>query len=47
MTTALELQPYENVMTAIGTASAVRNIDVVSKASGKVTETYLAVNRSV
>ena len=47
VTTALELQPYENVMTAIGTASAVRSIDVVSKASGTVTETNLAANRSV
>lgn len=47
VTTALELQPYENVMTAIGTASAVRSIDVVSKASGTVIETNLAANRSV
>lgn len=47
VTTALVLQPYETVLNAIGTASAVRSIDVVSTASGTVIDTNLSANREV
>lgn len=47
VTTALELLPYESVLNAIGTASALRSVNVVSDASGHVTEANLAANRKV
>jgi RND family efflux transporter MFP subunit len=47
VTTALTLQPYETTLNAIGTASAIRSIDVTSTASGTVTEAHLETNRNV
>lgn len=47
VTTALELQPYESILSAIGTASAVRSVDVVSDTTGTVTEAHLSANREV
>lgn len=47
VTTALTLQPYESTLNAIGTAKAIRSIDVASNASGTVTEADLAANREV
>ncbi|WP_163847410.1 efflux RND transporter periplasmic adaptor subunit [Pseudooceanicola aestuarii] len=47
VTTALERQPYDSVLTAIGTASALRSVEVVSDAAGTVIETNLAPNREV
>lgn len=43
----LELLPYTNILNAIGTASALRSVDVVSTASGTVTEANLSANRLV
>jgi RND family efflux transporter MFP subunit len=47
VTTPLTLQPYESTLNAIGTAAAIRSIDVASNASGTVTEANLAANRQV
>lgn len=41
VTTALELRPYDSVLSAIGTASALRSVNVVSESSGTVIETNL------
>lgn len=43
----LELQPYESVLNAIGTASALRSVEVVSDAAGEVVEADLVANRDV
>ncbi len=43
----LELRPYVSVVNAIGTASALRSVDVVSNTSGTVTEANLSANRWV
>ncbi|TCS67521.1 RND family efflux transporter MFP subunit [Primorskyibacter sedentarius] len=47
VTTALENQPYESVLSAIGTGSALRSVDVVSEIAGTVVEVNLAANREV
>lgn len=47
VTTPLELQPYETILNAIGTASAQRSADVIASTSGTVIETNLAANREV
>ncbi|MHA6324005.1 efflux RND transporter periplasmic adaptor subunit [Roseivivax sp. CAU 1753] len=47
VTAPLDLQPYVRVTNAIGTASALRSVDVVSDAGGTVTEVNLAANRQV
>ncbi|MGO4907575.1 efflux RND transporter periplasmic adaptor subunit [Pseudorhodobacter sp. W20_MBD10_FR17] len=47
VTTALTLQPYESTLNAIGTATALRSIDVASNASGTVTEADFTANRTV
>ncbi|MBI6630786.1 efflux RND transporter periplasmic adaptor subunit [Pontibaca salina] len=45
--TPLEMQPYEDILRAIGSAKALRSADVVANASGEVTEINLAANRQV
>ncbi|TYB85770.1 efflux RND transporter periplasmic adaptor subunit [Oceaniovalibus sp. ACAM 378] len=45
--TPLELQPYEDILRAIGSAKALHSADVVANASGAVTEINLAANRQV
>lgn len=47
VTTSLELRPYETILNAIGTASALRSADVISNATGTVIETNLLANREV
>lgn len=47
VTKPLELQPYESVLNAIGTASALRSVEVVSDAAGEVVEADLVANRDV
>ncbi|MCR8723886.1 efflux RND transporter periplasmic adaptor subunit [Frigidibacter sp. ROC022] len=47
VTTPLELRPYDSVLSAIGTASALRSVEVVSESAGTVTEANLAANRAV
>jgi RND family efflux transporter MFP subunit len=47
VTSAIELQPYESIYSAIGTASALRSVNVVSDTAGTVIETNLAANREV
>lgn len=47
MTQALEVRPYESVIGAVGTASALRSADVVSDVAGTVVETNLIANREV
>ena len=47
VTTPLEFQPYESVLNAIGTASALRSVDVASNAAGTVIEANLSSNREV
>ncbi len=47
VTAPLELRPYVSVLNAIGTASALRSVDVVSNTAGTVTEANLTANRSV
>jgi RND family efflux transporter MFP subunit len=47
VTAPLTLQPYETTLNAIGTAAAIRSIDVVSTVSGTVTEANLVENRNV
>lgn len=47
VTVPLELQPYETVLNAIGTASALRSADVVSDAAGEVIEINLTPNAYV
>ncbi|MCJ7874367.1 efflux RND transporter periplasmic adaptor subunit [Phaeobacter sp. J2-8] len=45
--TELEFQPYESILSAIGTASALRSVDVLSETSGTVIAANLAANRLV
>lgn len=47
VTTPLELTPYESVLSAIGTASALRSVDVITESAGTVIEANLAANRAV
>ena len=47
VTTALEMQPYETVLNAIGTASALRSVNVVTESAGTVVEANLLANREV
>lgn len=47
VTAPLELRPYESVLNAIGTASALRSINVVSDTAGEVIEANLTANRDV
>ncbi|WP_113912928.1 efflux RND transporter periplasmic adaptor subunit [Roseovarius dicentrarchi] len=47
VTAPLEFRPYTSVLNAIGTASALRSVDVVSNTAGTVTEANLAANRAV
>ncbi len=47
VTAALEMQPYESVLNAIGTASSLRSVDVVSASAGTVIEVNLSANREV
>ena len=47
VTAPLELRPYESVLNAIGTASALRSIEVVSDTAGEVIEANLGANRDV
>ncbi|WP_108484783.1 efflux RND transporter periplasmic adaptor subunit [Oceaniglobus ichthyenteri] len=47
VTTPLEIQPYVNTLNAIGTASALRSVNVVANTAGTVTETNLTANRDV
>jgi RND family efflux transporter MFP subunit len=47
LTAALTLQAYESTLNAIGTATAIRSIDVASNASGTVIEADLTANRTV
>ncbi|UWQ94549.1 efflux RND transporter periplasmic adaptor subunit [Rhodobacteraceae bacterium M385] len=47
VTQALEVRPYESVISAVGTASALRSADVVSDVAGTVVETNLIANREV
>ncbi|MCZ4354021.1 efflux RND transporter periplasmic adaptor subunit [Roseovarius aestuarii] len=45
--TPLSLEPYADILRAVGRADAQRSADVVSKAAGEVVETNLAPNRQV
>ncbi len=45
--TPLEMQPYVDILRAIGSANALRSADVVANASGEVSEINLAANRQV
>lgn len=47
VTAAITLEPYETVLNAIGTASALRSIDVVTTTSGTVVAENLTANRDV
>ncbi|WP_386683454.1 efflux RND transporter periplasmic adaptor subunit [Loktanella sp. R86503] len=47
VTTPLELQPYEVVLNALGTATALRSADVVADAAGEVTQVNLSANKTV
>lgn len=47
VTTALELQPYESILNAIGTASALRSVDVISDTTGTVIEANLTANSEI
>lgn len=47
VTQALEVRPYESVISAVGTASALRSADVVSDVAGTVVETNLIANSEV
>lgn len=47
VTAPLEMKPYVSVLSAIGTAQALRSVTVVSTAAGEVTEANLAANRLV
>src|SRR5690606_24198979 len=40
----LELQPYENILRAVGSAEAFRSAVVLANATGEVIETNLAAN---
>ncbi|WP_226781658.1 efflux RND transporter periplasmic adaptor subunit [Oceaniglobus trochenteri] len=43
----LEMLPHESVLNSIGTARALRSVDVVTSAAGEVVEANLAANRTV
>lgn len=45
--TPLELQPYENILRAIGSADALRSAEVIANATGEVIEINLAANHHV
>lgn len=45
--TPLEMQPYEDVLRAIGSADALRRASVIPKVSGEVVETNLSANLDV
>lgn len=47
VTTPLTLQPYESTLNAVGTASALRSVDVVANAAGTVAQVNLAASRTV
>ncbi|MEQ6203443.1 efflux RND transporter periplasmic adaptor subunit [Sulfitobacter sp. HNIBRBA2951] len=47
VTTDLELAPYEDVLRAVGSASALRSAEAVAVVSGEVTATNLSANRAV
>ncbi len=47
VTTPLTLQLYESILNAVGTASALRSVDVVANAAGTVAQVNLAANRTV
>lgn len=47
VTTPLELKPHDSVLSAIGTASALRSVQVISEGGGTVTEANLSANREV
>lgn len=45
--TPLELRPYEDILRAIGSASALRSANVISNAAGEVVQTNLTPNQQV
>jgi len=45
--TQLEMQPYEDILRAVGSADALRSASVVSNVSGEVIETKLSANQNV
>ncbi|MEM5492841.1 efflux RND transporter periplasmic adaptor subunit [Hoeflea sp. AS16] len=45
--TPLQMQPYEDILRAIGSADAVRSASVISNVSGDVIETNLSANKEV
>ncbi len=45
--TPLEMQPYEDILRAVGSASALRSANVIARVSGEVVATNLAANRLV
>ncbi|WP_417426177.1 efflux RND transporter periplasmic adaptor subunit [Hoeflea sp.] len=45
--TPLKMQPYEDILRAIGSADAVRSASVISNVSGDVIETNLSANKEV
>ena len=47
VTRQIEYLPYEDVLRAIGSATALRSVDITTQVSGKVTRTDLLANRSV
>ncbi|QCO57311.1 efflux RND transporter periplasmic adaptor subunit (plasmid) [Pseudorhodobacter turbinis] len=47
VTAPLEMQPYESILNAIGTASSLRSVDIVSDSAGTVVEANLSANREV
>lgn len=47
VTAPLAMQPYVSVLSAIGSAKALRSVSVLSPAAGEVTEANLSANRQV
>ncbi|MBB3993416.1 RND family efflux transporter MFP subunit [Sulfitobacter undariae] len=47
VTSPVEMAPYEDVMRAVGSAAALRSVNVVTEVSGAVIETNLSANREV
>jgi len=45
--TPLEMQPYEDILRAVGSADALRSANVISSVSGEVIETSLSANQEV
>jgi RND family efflux transporter MFP subunit len=45
--TALDMQPYENILQAVGSADALRSASVISNVSGQIIEANLMANQEV